>query len=446
MIKLHISNFYSCSEIGTSSELFYICELSKYLNKVDKSLSIDGVILLDNLKLSEVAWDYFRFCVSEGYIVDANLPSSELDFLKNPINYVNEGFKNFLFTRDECPYDSTDTTMRSNSAEYDYKTAKPTQVCYAVENQEVWMWNVDGKSSDDKLINLRNLNSSCASKAWLSMIAMVAVNRLLTGEPKNLCIEFSSPIAKNQLALSDFLVLSEDSNAIKGWVLYAFDPSVAESEQRQIGYEAWWHKGKEMGYLSRYYTPAEKLAHLKKLNIKVGDVVFYYERFYKTQYNYVKEIAGCRLAIVRGIHARSIDLEIVNNVKTRYGYEVRFQNLSEEVRSMYCGSDSYKKYNSRFTSVELCDLGIEYLMYSETQFLCPLGESDDIVQLDVTDYKGRTGKYALRQNDTVYWILKDYGVEFNEKKFLETYFKDRLTSYEVFMSGYDLPEEWKVQN
>lgn len=446
MEAVHISQFYSCSEVALSSELYYICELSKYLFiNHKKVLSIDGVILDSVLKKS-LYWDYFRLIISKGWIVDTNLPSYETSInIQYPIDYTTSDFKNFYFTLDECFYDSVESAKRNQSAEYNYSTPKPTQVCFTKMDSEAWFWTLRGMSSKDEMVNSASLNTSCASKAWVSMIAMVAVERLMTGSPKMLGIEFPYVIAKNQLALSDFLLLIDDSNALTGWVIFSFENNVSEDIQRQVGYEAWWYKGREKGLLNGWYKPKDKLNHLRNnLKVEEGDLVLLYERAYSTKCNYVKSITSCHVSIVRKITSTSITFEVINTVKTRHGAEKTFQNQTMAVKQMYCGSTKYKEWNSVEKTYDLTDIGIEYYMHTEAYFIVPLNQADDLVTLDVKDNRGRTGTFALRQNDAIYWLLKDYDVKFNEDKFLSTYFKDMETAYGVFMSGRDLPDDWKV--
>lgn len=447
MESVHISQFYSCSEVSLSSELYYISELGKYLSfNYNKALSIDGVILTSMLKNS-ILWDYFRLAVSKGWVVDTSLPSYETDItIQYPINYATNDFKNFLFGLDECHYDGVDSAQRNQSSEYNYSTPKPTQVCFTKQTDDAWFWTIKGSCSRDEMINSASLNTSCASKAWVSMIAMVAVERFMTGKPKMLGIEFPYVISRNQLALSDFMLLISDTNALTGWVIYSFEENVSEDIQRQLGYESWWYKGKEQGYLANWYKPKDKLNYLKNtLKIDVDDVVLLYERNYSTKFNYIKSISSCHVAIVRYISNTAVGFEVVNTVKTRHGSEVTFQDQTMAVKEMYCGSTRYKEWNAKNKTIDLSDLGVEYLMYNESHFIVPLEQADDIVELDVKDENGRTGKFALHQNDAIYWILKDYGINFNEEKFLKLYFDGCRTAYDVFMSGENLPEDWEVK-
>lgn len=447
MDSIHISQFYSCSEVQISTEMLYIAELGKYLYlNYNKPLSIDGVILNSVLKKS-VLWDFFRLAISKGWIVDTNLPSYETDITYQfPIDWTTTKFKNFYFTTDGVVFDSVDTVKRSQDAEYNYSTPVPTQVCFTKMTDEAWYWTINGSSSQDSMINSASFNTTCASKAWISMIAMVAVERLMTGKPKILGIEFPYVIAHNQLALSDFLVLIDETDALTGWVLYSYESSISDKTQRQLGYEAWWYRGREKGLLDKWYKPKEKYLYLTNtLKLGVGDVVLLYERNYLTQYNYVKSIDNCHVAIIRYVDSSLLGLEIINTVKTKYGAEVAFQSQPIAVRNMYCGTSTYKEWNSKERGFDLKDIGVEYLMYTEKFFIIPLDEADDLVEMDVSDNNGRSGRYILHQNDAIYWLLKDYNIDFNEEGYLKRYFRDSRTAYEVFMSGGNLPEEWKVK-
>ena len=97
MGTVHISQFYSCSEVSLSSELYYLSELGKYLFlNYDRALSIDGVILNSVLKKS-LYWDYFRVAVKQGWVVDTNLPSYETDItIQYPLIMLLTNLKIFI--------------------------------------------------------------------------------------------------------------------------------------------------------------------------------------------------------------------------------------------------------------------------------------------------------------------------------------------------------------
>ena len=440
---LHISQFYSCSEIKTSSELFYICELGKYLYiNYNSRLSIKGVILYKDLKESE-CWDYFRMSLEKGWVIDSGLPNYEIEInIQHPINYYPTSVVNLYMTEGVVEYDSQDAINR-NIGEYNYKTPKKTEIRFKEKSDELYFFTIDGNSPDDYIKNSVTLKADAtSSKAWLSLIAKVHVDREFTGVPSKLAIEFSSEVINTQLALADFLTLGEKSDALKGWCVYKMSGVSAETI-RQVGYEAWWYQGRELGYLSHWYTPKQKLNFiLNSMKLKVGDIVVLYERDYTTKQNYIKSIKSCKYAIIRGIDRQGVDLELITKFRTKYGSELHIQNQSHMVRQMYAGDYSYLNWNSTNRKFDFTELGVGYLMHTELFFILPIEEVDDYLVLDISDYNGRTGRYKLHQTDAIYWLLKDYDIQFNEDDFKKKYFANRVTAYDTFMSGRNLPDEW----
>ena len=73
------------------------------------------------------------------------------------------------------------------------------------------------------------------------------------------------------------------------------------------------------------------------------------------------------------------------------------------------------------------------MLDSEQYFIAPL-QGDDFIDIEVTNGK-ENAVVHLNEIDYIYWILKDYNVEFNEDKFLKRYFKKRSPIYWDFMAS-----------
>ena len=58
MKSVHISQFYSTTQVTVSSELYYISQLAFYLSKNEQVLDVDGVIFDKVLQKSDF-WNYF---------------------------------------------------------------------------------------------------------------------------------------------------------------------------------------------------------------------------------------------------------------------------------------------------------------------------------------------------------------------------------------------------
>lgn len=435
MNKVHISQFYACSRISYACELYYVCELSKYLYfNYEEVLSIDGVILESDLNKSDI-WDYFRMVVDEGWIVDTGITDEEFKVsIQYPLDMKMNKIRNILLTTEPVVFDREDNNKRRNDMNYAYRTPEKFQVSFAERTDEYWLWTLNGEDKKHFLENNKIFGHNQADQSWLSLIAFVAVERLKKKSPTLLLIEFTYQIVYNLVPLSYILILAEKTNCFSGWLKYTYDASVEESIKDQINYAAWWKIGQDKGYLDRWYSPDEKKKYLKQLDIKEGDFVMLYERKKAQKTNYIKEVENCHLAKITSISGFSYSFEVFNTTKTYFqGYE-EFEEYTIAVKRMYIDNKPYEKLNTSMKSIDINDLGVMYMMQTEKYFIVPLDEAEDYVRMRVTNGTSKD-TLLLPQNDLVYWICKDYKYEFDEERFLSKYFKNRTPLYTLYMAG-----------
>lgn len=441
-MDIHISQFYSCSKVTLACELYYICELGKY-TKINhgQSVSLDGVILDKRLKKS-VLWDYFRLSVEQGWLTNVGVSEESIEIsIQNPLNITKTEIANFLYVLDEVAFDSEDHIKRNSDRDYDIRTPMKAQVSFNRRDKEAWIWTTAGEGGTHFTVNNNAFNHNHADQSWLSLIAMVAVNRLFTEEPKILGILLSNNTILNPMAISYILLLDDETNALTNWCSFSFDETIQQNSQLQLGYTAWYAKGRDIGLLSRWYSHKEKFDRMKKLDMQIGDVVMLYEREKAQKNNYIKSIKSCFLAKINSIEGDMISFDLINTVKPKYHGKIEFDNHTTAVKKMYYSNLPYEKLNVSRSTYSITEIGVEYLMYSEKFFILPLNQCDDVKVTYVSDGT-RTDTLILHQNDLVYWILKDYDYEFNEDRFLAKYFKSSEPAYTRYMRGEVLEEEY----
>ena len=430
---IHVSQFYSCSKVKLAAELLYICELGKYLKEYhDEALSLDGVILDDCLKKSKF-WTYFQMSIQNGWIINHFLSAADVDY--GIIEKINlKEYKNVLFTLKKAEL-STNERRRRLDRTYEFHTPIKTQVVFDTMTEERWLWTFGGSSGRNIDVNTRALFENNCNQAWVSLVAFVAVRRLMKKSPLELHFVFDYNIAHAEVLLAYFMMLHEETSCFRSWCSYEFK-NVSSEDILHMGYVSWFMKGLELGYLKEKYTVGQKLKYLKELDIEVGDLVMVYKRNTRQKRNFVKSVSSCHLAIVRGITGTLVRFEMVNTVKTKAQGKADMMEMTTATRQMYMsagGSLPYEKFNSRIITIDLCDLGIQYLMDDEPYFIVPLSESEDDNMMYV-DNGSVVTKLPLTQNERAYWILKDYGVSFNEEKFLNVYFGGVVEKYVNFMT------------
>ena len=425
---VHISQFYPCSRVDLSCEMYYICELGKYLfYNYKEQLSLDGVVFNKELEQSYL-FDYFRLALHSGWIGQVVWETDLSVTEDNPLEADSRLIRNVLYTTQEVQFDREDNTKRKEDYLYNYCTPLKCQVSFKEQNDGYWLWTTSGFEGKFFSINNRSLCTSTTSKQnWLSLIAMVAVERFMTGSPNRLLLQFNAHICQMKEAISFIMILNDKSNCLKDWCYYNLDDSISENVVRQVAYTAWFIEGYERGYHRRFSTGKEKYVYCRENDIKIGDMVFLYEREMAQKADVVSVVKGCRLARVDDISVSGYKFTVINNIKTRQQGIEDWDNLTTAVKALFAGKKPYEKLNTSNENLDFTDCGVGHLLYCEKYFFIRLDDCDDSIQTAVD--KGLS--MELSQNDFVYWVLKDYNFDFNEERFLDMYFRryDKIPMY-----------------
>lgn len=439
---IHVSQFYSCSSVRLACELYYICELGKYLKyKYGECISLDGVLLHNDLKKAKL-WDYFRLAVDEGWIVNHGLDAERIAItLQFPLKYDTDAISNRMMCLEPVGFDSEEHHVRQLNVDYDFRHPKKFQVSFKSMDNGVWLWTMHGEDDSKFIENNKAFNHSRADQSWLSLIAMVAVDRLYGTNVSRLLLLFDNQTILNPLAVSYVMLLTEYTNCLTGWCYFSFTDGVDDSTRNQLGYTAWYAKGRDLGMLSKFYNYKEKLEYMKELDIVEGDLVMCYERNRQQKHNYVKSIVSCHLAKVLEIGSTYIYLELINTTKTYFHGKEDFDDKTIAVKKMFSNKLPYAELRTEKRRFDFLDMGIEYMMYGEKYFMITLSESDDAKVARVSDGV-RKDTLLLDQNNLVYWILEDYGYSYNKERFIQKYFTNGEPLRDKYMRGETLNEDW----
>lgn len=442
MSGVHVSQFYSCSKVKLASELYYICELGKYsFIEHGKPVDTQGVVLHSVLKKSKL-WEYFRMAVSNGWVVNAGVSDEEFPVSKeHPLDLDKSVYRNMFLTTEAVGYDADETIKRSQNADFDLRTPVKSQVSFERMEPSLWLWTASGAGGNGFSANNNSFNNNSADMAWVSLVAMVAVHRLFTKIPDKLAISFSDNNLINAMALSHFLVLDSMTQCFRGWVHYTFDDYVAENKKLQLSYYAWYSIGREYGMVDRWYNGKEKLRYLRRLDVEPGDIVLYYERDPAQKANYIKSIAGCCVARVVKVNNRDIELELIHTIMPKFAGKEAFDDHSMSVKMLYSDSKPYETLRLSRVKHAMADIGIEYMLYSEYCFIVPLSQAMDVVATRVSDGT-RTDTLLLDQNNLIYWILEDYGYQYNKQRFLDRYFSQAEPLRDRYLRGETLEQAY----
>lgn len=434
MKTIHISQFYPCSKVELAVELQYIVELSKYLQDYDYALSVDGVEFDKVLRKSRF-WDYFRVAVDKEEIIDCFEEDIEISII-DPVDYGVK-LKNVKFTTKEIIFDNDVAIRRRNDMEFNYRTPELVNVAFTEQTPQYWSWALMANI----IVNNSTLNCFGGETNWISFIAFVAVERLMTGQPNVLLIELCNQVMNTSMLLSNFMLLMEMTDACK-WCKYFFTSTVTDKMKNHLGYQAWYMRGKELGYLNRWYSPTEKNIYMNKLHIRRGSVVYLYERRFGQRLDPIKSIEGFSVAVVEKITADGVTFTVVNNKKTKSQGEIDWEDYTMLTKSMYNFENPFNKPNTSTVVRAWNDLGVEYAMHGEKYFITPVN-NDDYREVHIGDEDNRL-YVKLPSAELTYWILKDYEIEFDEQRFVKEYINQEPL-YEMFKRTGVLPDEYILQ-
>lgn len=437
-MSIHVSQFYACSKVTLACELLYICELGKYA-KITRGHSIDlqGVNLTSGLKKSLI-WDYFRMAVANGWVSNTGIPDEELTITaQNPLKLDKTNHRNQLFVLDKVEYDKAEADRRRIDGDFDLCTPVKSQVSFESRQSDLWVWSPKGFNGGDLSVNNRSLNHNFSDMAWVSLVAMVAVTRLFTRHPTSLLLRFNRNMLMNVMSLSHLMVLEDETQCLKGWVTYEFDNTVSDKDKLQLSYYAWYSIGRERGMLDRWYNGKEKLEYMRQLDMRVGDLILYYEREQEQKMNYIKSVSGCYLAKIVKATSRDLTLELIHTVVPKFAGKEAFDDHSMAVKDMYAGNKPYETIRTSTKTVSMADIGVEYMLRAENAFIVPLSSSIDVVPIKVSDGI-RQDTLLLDQNNLIYWIVEDYNYQYNRERFLRMYFTRMEPVRDRYLRGEEL--------
>lgn len=428
---VQLSEVYSVQEIKLASELLYVCELAKYFFMHHQTqLSIDGVILNDVLRKSHY-WAMYRVAVTNGWLVNVANPKSVEVTELNPVTF--RDVSNILITEEAVPYDADDWCKRQNDEQYNCLTPTPVQIFFESVTQDEVRWTKDGSSDEDSMAHGDAIFSKDASQRLTSLVAYVAVERFFANNSFRFVLKCDYFIAYQQLAMADIVNLVERTNALDRW--FSIDYTCGIEDEKRLGYEAWWHRGHEMGYLTREYTNAEKIAYAKKLDLQSGDVVCFFKRKASHKNNYIKEIESSNFAIVKAVDKSGIILGKVLTMKTPYLRKKEFDALKMAEKAMFQGKYKTDSFSWDVVRIPWAELGVEYAMFSELDFITPIQIESTTTMPVKSNKELKEIMVELDAANFIYWILSEYKVPFNKERFDARYLKGSKPVYERWLDA-----------
>lgn len=385
---MHINEIYSCVEVSTPSELYYIAELNKYLESYGRVLSIEGVAIKEE----------YKSCIYYSYLKSTDVIGVEHESLP-------EDLRGKLFT----------------------KFLDLDDIYIEKESNIEWVFDFDGKGRNTK--NYTTFKGLLASQAYVSFMALLTINKIMKGQPSIVKFDFTVAnvcITKNYTTwdIIDLWLIYLRTRALSSWV--SFELPKEKLAEAQLNYEAYVIECRLVQNVTDYMPVSEKIEYYRS-HFMIGDIVMLYTKLASgSERDSIKQVESCQIARIDKATNEGITLMVFNAKDTPLTAKKRIESLPARVRELY-GNNHYMKHNEQSTFVRWSDIGLEVGLYMEQQFFTDLNCNDSACLW--FEKNGEEFELELDNADAIYAILCERNIEFNKERFKKLYFSKKPSIY-----------------
>lgn len=462
--RVYLENIYPCNyTVIYGVELYYICELGKYSKLTfDTSISVKN-IQFDIEKLEQtVFWDYFRVAISQEWLCD--FETDALDFYVSPQFPPQETLDTILndfYVFEDVPFDKAEFEKRKEDTIYDYITPHKYKVMLSKQTKQGWLWQLDDNTVENLYTyNVKAICHSHTEQALVSLVAKVAVERHFNSVPEVFFMQFTQGLMLEPLNLAYVYMLYENTNCFVNfqystvpfnkrklsnyWVYLQIADTVEPKVRIQQEYFTWY--AKHVPTNIKKQTNSEKLAYMQQLGIEEGDMVVVYRRKKSQKYNYVKYIAQAYFGVIKSINATTIDLDCYSITKLKNTKILEYEQLTKEEKGRL-DYNNYVKPSHKSYKILISELSIQDKVSDELWIIGkPKGDfANGVVDTELSDnYGNNRCKHKIRLIEFIYWAFIDYDIDFNEGKFIDEYFGDKVPLKLIYDDEYAYID-WKKE-
>lgn len=184
----------------------------------------------------------------------------------------------------------------------------------------------------------------------------------------------------------------------------------------------------------KHWSIKDKVTQLKSEGIVEGSICILYERKGVAKTNTVGRITNASIVRVDRISKNSILVTVLPVYRTKEEIESDFNEIPSDIQANFLDMLSFK-INETQRLIDLYSLGISNYIFDEDLFLAPIDEYGTTEKYVTVD--GKRGILELSQVDAIYWLLKQFGVSFDEKLYKQSYSGGRELLYDRYDCSYD---------
>lgn len=183
----------------------------------------------------------------------------------------------------------------------------------------------------------------------------------------------------------------------------------------------------------RHWSSKDKLAQMEKEGICVGGIYILYERKGVAKTNVVGKITNACVVRLDKVLNESLYMTVIPVYRTKEEVELDFNEIPPEHQKSFVDLLDFN-LNYREISHGIHNLGISTYLYDEDYFIAPIDGFGTVTKLITVD--GKRANIELSQADAIYYLLKQYGVDFDDSLYKRMYSGGKAFTWDLYDCTY----------
>ena len=382
------------------SEFYFALCLAAEMGRRGDALDMSN-IKIDSSLLSDRELNYYRYLKSMGYI---NLGTPE-DISTNNKKVSVSDLKDYVDTK--VFTDMFDTVIKER------------------ENEYFWSTNWVRENYINAPLFMRSLANVGAVLVHL-VAHLVVCFSLEDRKRKKIHIKFNAMESRNTSYYVNLMSCCLTMDWFKSLVYVDIEDAGASVD---VDYSIFYNNGKVAGRI-RDWGINDKKRFMEKYGMAEGAIVVLYTRKGVRENNPLGRIASSTIARIDEITKDEVYFTTCMLNKTKEEVLADYNSIADEHKPMFADLLEFKP--KTFTErIPLYSLGIYNYFNSESFFICPIDKNETGLVKKVT-VLGEVSDVFMSAIEAIYWLLCEYGIDFDKELYREMYNGGKELLYDNF--------------
>lgn len=288
-------------------------------------------------------------------------------------------------------------------------------------------WSVDYAISNYKGIPVNYLSTDTMGNLVMHLVAYNIVDCLLNNYKKKLVIHFDSFKARTTFLYVNVYSCLSTIKWLKEYVELDVDLTGYSVD---LDYSIFCNNGYVAGH-NKPHTVSEKLGFMKKFGMVEGSMLVLWHRERMNENNPFGKVVSASIIRLDEIGDTYLGVTKISLNRTKEEVEADYYDIEESKRHLYVDLLDKKPYQEA-TELGIHSLGVDNYFYDEEDYITLLDDTAQVTKLVTID--GEKVHIEMSNTDAIYWLLRQYDIEFDRELFKEMYFGDDIPLWDRYNS------------